>query len=702
MAAVVQVQCPHCRQALRVPADWVGRTLRCKHCQNGFQARAGVAASSPKGAASGTAPHPGVAAGPPPQAQLPDPAAAAAQQHNPNGAKRSPRHPEKSSRRKVILIGAIILVVVGVTGAGLAVTVGPRIFGRASAPETTAEGPGPGSKTEGANKEAGTKWTPRPVPPSGHYFPRRALLIGVSNYLFANPLNYGFPRKESYPGSSINTLRDQFARPPMNIPNLQIVELSDGGRTPHPPVKSVIEMAITDFLNTARSQDRLIILFAGHAVELEEKIYLAPLEANLTDAQTLIPLQWVYDKLAQCQARQKVLIVDVCRFAPERGFEMPGGGDAEGRMTGTIEDKLLSPPAGVQVWMACAKDQQSIELYRGSVFLQALCAALQERVAGISNQGDPFPLEMLLPKVNQRLKDVLDPLKMVQTAVLAGKEAGGAPYNANEPLAQVVTLKSPSLSGGKAIDLAVAKAVVDELNLIPPGRGPPLGQLGLSAPLDFRFLPPAAIHDMEDYRADGYTSIKDLENIIQAKPGQYALRKAFLEAGRVIKESDSIRNNLRDNLLSMDGGFNDDFKETLLKEQEEVTKVLAKLKETLAAVKKAGAEHALQEKSKRWQANYEFALARLMTRVLYLAEYSSMIDNARSDRMPELQPFHNGWRIGAAKAVNCQEDDIQPLVNTIPEMWQKIQKDYPGTPWAVIGQRETLPSLGMEWKPARD
>src|SRR5438093_429426 len=39
MADVVQLKCPHCKNTLRVPADWVQRPVRCKHCQQVFQAR---------------------------------------------------------------------------------------------------------------------------------------------------------------------------------------------------------------------------------------------------------------------------------------------------------------------------------------------------------------------------------------------------------------------------------------------------------------------------------------------------------------------------------------------------------------------------------------------------------------------------------------------------------------------------------------
>ena len=49
-----------------------------------------------------------------------------------------------------------------------------------------------------------------------------------------------------------------------------------------------------------------------------------PIEGELDNAATLIPLKWVYEKLAACKARQKVFVVDVCRFSPTNGAERPG------------------------------------------------------------------------------------------------------------------------------------------------------------------------------------------------------------------------------------------------------------------------------------------------------------------------------------------------------------------------------------------
>src|SRR5262249_47343698 len=36
MMQVVQASCPKCRSMLRIPADWIGRPMRCKRCRETF------------------------------------------------------------------------------------------------------------------------------------------------------------------------------------------------------------------------------------------------------------------------------------------------------------------------------------------------------------------------------------------------------------------------------------------------------------------------------------------------------------------------------------------------------------------------------------------------------------------------------------------------------------------------------------------
>src|SRR5262249_7358664 len=108
--------------------------------------------------------------------------------------------------------------------------------------------------------------------PGPEYFPRRALAISVSNYLYANPLAYG--GDNGNPGAVL----DAFGRY-LHFPNTQLVELSDGTKIAakaHAPLRPVIERTISDFLAASRPFDRVVVLFTGHAVEKGKKVYLVP------------------------------------------------------------------------------------------------------------------------------------------------------------------------------------------------------------------------------------------------------------------------------------------------------------------------------------------------------------------------------------------------------------------------------------------
>src|SRR5262249_44210436 len=39
MSSIVEARCPGCANLLRIPADWLHDSLRCKHCHTIFQAR---------------------------------------------------------------------------------------------------------------------------------------------------------------------------------------------------------------------------------------------------------------------------------------------------------------------------------------------------------------------------------------------------------------------------------------------------------------------------------------------------------------------------------------------------------------------------------------------------------------------------------------------------------------------------------------
>jgi hypothetical protein len=509
-----------------------------------------------------------------------------------------------------------------------------------------------------------------------------------------------------FPGSSTAVIRDRLTRPPMNFPSKQVVELSDGipadmkTARPHSTQKSVLETTIRDFAETSREQDRVLVLFSGHAANLEDKSYLVPIDGNLTEVESLVPLQWVYDQLAKCKAQQKVLILDVFRFSPSRGFELPSAGEGdEGTMPEAFDKDLQKPPPGVQVWASCQKEQSAVELEGGSAFLQALCHSLQgsTELTGISTPDQPIPVDALVTKVNERLKAILMPEKRTQVSVLTGKapEVAIAP-NAAEPAAEIA-LKPPVPAGGEAAGHAQVNNILDELKMLPPVRDTRIGEKDL---LNAQNLPAFSAKKLAAYKADGYQNITELKKRYVSNKEmfdkEFPLRAAYFEALTALEESNKIR--MREVLQ---GPIDPKNKAAFLLEQEPIGQSIFKLEQVLAQLREV-ADKRDDEVSKRWQANFDYTQARLQSRLVYLFEYSYTLGQIRADNLPELVPGQSGWRIGTGKKIAVTESKAKALSKESKKLWTRIQTQYPGTPWALLAQRESLMTLGLAWRAKSD
>ncbi|MSQ95000.1 MAG: hypothetical protein EXR98_10660 [Gemmataceae bacterium] len=781
MSQVVQAKCPSCQAMLRIPSDWIGAAMRCKHCRHTFQAR--VCTASTLTAKTVVTPAPvakpvaalAVQVAAPAHASAPPPSSA-----NPFGfdhGESAEPDPTPARRRKkgngllLLALMFFFLFVLGGSGAGIVIYAlnsgpdGEKKVAKADGNKTDnsmippkggadnaaadatkpkdqktvtkdKDGMAPGADDAKTDKDM-EKEKPKKLPPpvkditkkdkdlvkkdgttvkkpvfTNDPFPRRALLINVSNYLLFNTVHYGMAPgtfKAGYPGSSTGVLRERLSRPPMNFPATQIVELSDAippeskVAKAHSTQKSVIETTIKDFVDGSRAQDRIIIVFTGHGVYFEEEktSYLIPIDGNLKNPESLVPLKWVYDQLAKCKAQQKILILDVFRFSPSRGFELPTPGEGEeGAMPEGFDKDVLNPPAGVQVWSSCQKEQSSVELEGGGAFMQALCNALQGGGAmkGISDPAQAIPIDELVTDVNKRLKDLLTPEKKTQVSRLTGKASDVVvAFDKDEALPEKLTLKPPTASGAKAAGYAQINNILDELKILPAVRDTRSGDRNL---LEARNLPAFPVTKIDGYKTDGYQNITELQKKYKGNRDAFAkdfpLRAAYFEALEALQESDKIR--MREVLP---GPINPKSKALFLQEQSDPGISIFKLEQALAQVKEAG-EKRDTDTSKRWQANFDYLQARLLSRLIYLYEYSYTLGRIRADDLPDLAAGQTGWRMGTGKKIAVTESKAKQYVKDTKKLWQRIQDQYPETPWALLAQRESMLSLGLAWRAKSD
>lgn len=571
-------------------------------------------------------------------------------------------------------------------------------------PETTPRPPETTKPPETTTKPPETTERPKPPPtppPAGAgTFPRRALIISVHNYLYANPIDPGLPVVGDRQLSNLDDALNRGLRIPMN----QIAHLSDAARerVARPPLKGVIEKTLTDFLKTSRGQDHLMVFFVGHSAVIEDEVYLVPIEGELDNAATLIPLKWVYEQMKSANAKQKVLILDVNRFNPAYGLERPGSGPMADKLAAAVK----APPEGVQVWAACSEGQLSYATEDAAmgVFLDALARGMMPTSptgglqGKIQRQDEPYPVERLNEVVNGLMKKDLDDRMLEQVAFLSGTMMdNGVAFNAAEPAPPSPTLaKVPEQNGGLATAKLV-RSVLDEIG------SPPIKQTLVDNRINYDLLPPFTAN-FDDYTltADNMEDTKLRKAVRNARAALWAISSQNPPPD-VAKDIETVRERF---LIEGDTSIirteysapadETRFKAEILEHEKKVGSIIGALEEALVELDDVADEK--EKEPKRWQANYTFIKARLQAEIAYLYEYLSRLGDMRKELPPRDAKIHRGWVL--ASRVDLSGDSTgRKLARYATKAFDELAKEHAGTPWEVLAKREKLTTLGLEWKP---
>ncbi len=219
-----------------------------------------------------------------------------------------------------------------------------------------------------------------------------------------------------------------------------------------------------------------------------------------------------------------------------------------------------------------------------------------------------------------------------------------------------------------AEDIGESLAVVEELGLRPVA--------GLPKKL------------AEEYRPDLVTP-----GDVRKDPEKYPLRNAVLDAVDVLR---------RDRELPRITSFperelNPRGKMAIVKRQEEVAKVSAALREVLGRLD-AAADRRQTEPSKRWQAHCDYIRALVKQRIASIEEYNLMLGRIRTEQLPKLEkPDQNGWRLATAEKMGSAKD-VRELADEARTGFAEVAKQYPGTTWAALADRDAKAPLGLTWQ----
>jgi hypothetical protein len=510
-------------------------------------------------------------------------------------------------------------------------------------------------------------------------FPRRMLFVQVSDYLYLSPLAHAAPAGAARTREAAK-LAAAF-RVPVAKDNDQLFVLSDAPESELLPTKDVLAKTLDGFCSTTRGQDRVVIVFSAHAVEIDGKAFLVPLDGDPSAPETLLPVAGVYAKLKELKTAQKVVIWDVGRTNLERASARRDPGP----MTPELFKALTSAPEGVQVLVSCSPGERALRsstargptgVLAGSVYLDAIRQAATVEMMKAA-PGDVIPVEAIHAATVKFVAESAKANDGKQTPSLTGSPpAQAAKFDAKEPAAK--RFAWPMLP--PAAPAADVKAILGDL------AAPPLLDEG-PAQLARLPFPEAAL---KDYAADVST------DEIFKNADKYPLRVATLRAMQTVRESWPLDGKNPKFPSPLSAPVTDQAKRGVGKAQEPLATGIVRLEielESLLAV-----ADRRDKEIRRWQANYDFAVAEVQLRLVMLNEYNRALAHVKTETLPDLPDGATGWRLVPNAKLEGRRD-IQKLLADANEGFAKLAAAHKGTPWEVLARRSLTALPSVRWEP---
>jgi hypothetical protein len=100
------------------------------------------------------------------------------------------------------------------------------------------------------------------------------------------------------------------------------------------------------------------------------------------------------------------------------------------------------------------------------------------------------------------------------------------------------------------------------------------------------------------------------------------------------------------------------------------------------------------EEEPRWQAGYDLALGRALAAKVRTDGYNMMLAEAKQGRAFE-RPRSNTWIL--EPAADFPASSLERLADEATDSLRRVVAEHPGTPWAMLAERELATPLGWRW-----
>lgn len=192
---------------------------------------------------------------------------------------------------------------------------------------------------------------------------------------------------------------------------------------------------------------------------------------------------------------------------------------------------------------------------------------------------------------------------------------------------------------------------------------------------------------MREYRPDWVSKSQ-----YQAAVGKHPIRQAVVQASLITQQNNLPGGPSLIFPAAVEGG---DFKEAMKRNQEIVARVEYTVRAALEPIT-AVAKRRDHEPSRRWQAHFDLIRGRLLAMLIRCSEYNSACARMQKDPKKFADPKSNAWRM-------VPDDEVQGgtkaegVANEAKALLRRVMDSHPGTPWALLAQRELKDPFGFKW-----
>jgi hypothetical protein len=139
----------------------------------------------------------------------------------------------------------------------------------------------------------------------------------------------------------------------------------------------------------------------------------------------------------------------------------------------------------------------------------------------------------------------------------------------------------------------------------------------------------------------------------------------------------------------------DKFKALVLKTQDVAAVTVAELEGEVDALVELKRQRAAEPR--RWQAHYDYALAQVRRRLVFVHEYNKALGDIRTETMPDLPPDSPGWTLVPTERLHTGRAVKQTLAEAT-DGFTALAEDCKGTPWEGLANRALAVPPGLAWE----